>query len=76
MSSKFGVIVDCLSSVKLLICKREFQAIFLMWNTEPFGVKKHFNITSVIIFDQSSSSDPTSSSRLSDSQVKSECLGK
>ena len=24
MSSKFGVIVDCLSSGKLLICKREF----------------------------------------------------
>ena len=41
-----------------------------------FGVKKHFNITSFIIFDQSSSGDPTSSFRLGDFQVKSECLGK
>ena len=41
-----------------------------------FGVKKCFNLTSFIFFDQSSSNDPTSSFRLGDSQVKSECLGK
>ena len=37
-----------------------------------FGVKKHFNLTSFIFFDQSSSDDPTSSFKLGDSQVKSE----
>ena len=36
---KFGVIVDCLSGVKLLICKREFQIVFLMQNTY-----EHINI--------------------------------